>query len=71
MYQDKLANLKKQLQQLEEGNHPDYLKRLKKLDQNYQTRLLLNEVFERIEVCFPSCLFLLQMFFNLNVTFFN
>ena len=54
MYQDKLANLKKQLQQLEEGNHPDYLKRLKKLEQNYKTRLLLNEVFERIEVRSPS-----------------
>lgn len=49
MYQDKLANLKKQLQQLEDGIHPDYLKRLKKLEQNYQSRQLLNEVFERIE----------------------
>ncbi|XP_054723539.1 sin3 histone deacetylase corepressor complex component SDS3-like isoform X3 [Uloborus diversus] len=49
MYQDKLANLKKQLQQLEDGVHPEYLKRLKKLDQSFQTRQLLNEVFERIE----------------------
>lgn len=52
MYQDKLANLKKQLKQLEDGVHPDYLKRLKKLEQNYQSRQLLNEVFERIEVSF-------------------
>ncbi|KAF8785939.1 Sin3 histone deacetylase corepressor complex like protein [Argiope bruennichi] len=50
MYQDKLANLKKQLKQLEEGVHPDYLKRLKKLEQNYQTRQLLNQVFERVEI---------------------
>ncbi|GBM16309.1 hypothetical protein AVEN_194049-1 [Araneus ventricosus] len=50
MYQDKLANLKKQLKQLEEGVHPDYLKRLKKLEQNYQNRQLLNQVFERVEI---------------------
>lgn len=49
MYQDKLANLKKQLKQLQDGIHPDYMKRLKKLEQNYQSRQLLNEVFERIE----------------------
>ncbi|GFW71884.1 hypothetical protein TNCV_3220601 [Trichonephila clavipes] len=50
MYQDKLANLKKQLKQLEDGVHPDYLKRLKRLEQNFQNRQLLNEVFERVEL---------------------
>ncbi|GFY70077.1 sin3 histone deacetylase corepressor complex component SDS3 [Trichonephila inaurata madagascariensis] len=50
MYQDKLSNLKKQLKQLEDGVHPDYLKRLKRLEQNFQNRQLLNEVFERVEI---------------------
>ncbi|XP_015915964.1 sin3 histone deacetylase corepressor complex component SDS3 isoform X2 [Parasteatoda tepidariorum] len=50
MYQDKLANLKKQLQQLNEGVHPDYLKRLKKLEQNYDHRILMTQIFETIEL---------------------
>ena len=33
MYQDKLAHLKKQLYQLEEASHPEYLRRLKKVEQ--------------------------------------
>ncbi|KFM67625.1 hypothetical protein X975_20218, partial [Stegodyphus mimosarum] len=49
MYQDKLANLKKQLQQLEDGEHPEYLKRLKKLEINHENRLSLNDVFLRLE----------------------
>ena len=33
MYQDKLAHLKKQLNQLNDGNHPEYVRRLKKVEQ--------------------------------------
>ena len=54
MYQDKLANLKEQLRQLENGTHPEYVKRIKRVEQMYQERLLLNDAFlafetERIE----------------------
>lgn len=50
MYQDKLANLKKQLQQLQDGVHPEYLRRLKKLEQTYQDRVILNDVFQIYEI---------------------
>ncbi|XP_076339634.1 sin3 histone deacetylase corepressor complex component SDS3 isoform X6 [Tachypleus tridentatus] len=50
MYQDKLANLKKQLQQLQDETHPEYLRRLKKLEQAYQERLFLNEAFQCYEI---------------------
>ncbi|XP_015789523.1 sin3 histone deacetylase corepressor complex component SDS3 [Tetranychus urticae] len=54
MYQDKLSSLKEQLRQLDDGVHPDYVKRLKKYEQEYQDRLILNEAYlayetERIE----------------------
>ena len=54
MYQDKLSSLKDQLRQLDDGVHPDYVKRLKKYEQEYQDRLILNEAYlayetERIE----------------------
>ncbi|KAM3867413.1 sin3 histone deacetylase corepressor complex component SDS3 [Diretmus argenteus] len=39
MYQDKLASLKRQLQQLQEGTLQEYQKRMKKLDQQYKERL--------------------------------
>ncbi|PWA17090.1 hypothetical protein CCH79_00013293 [Gambusia affinis] len=39
MYQDKLASLKRQLQQLQEGSLQEYQKRMKKLDQQYKERL--------------------------------
>lgn len=42
MYRDKLASFKKQLQQLKDGTHPDYNRKLKKLDINYKERLRLN-----------------------------
>ncbi|XP_053212003.1 sin3 histone deacetylase corepressor complex component SDS3-like [Panonychus citri] len=45
MYQDKLASLKEQLKQLEDGTHPDYIKRLEKYEQEYDDRLILNEAF--------------------------
>lgn len=50
MYQDKLSGLKKQLQQLKEGCHPEYNKRMKKLEQVYKERLKLNEVFYKFEI---------------------
>lgn len=33
MYQDKLAHLKKQFNQLNDGAHPEYVRRLKKVEQ--------------------------------------
>ncbi|XP_063706603.1 sin3 histone deacetylase corepressor complex component SDS3 isoform X1 [Culicoides brevitarsis] len=45
MYQDKLENLKKQLEDLKNGSHPEYLKRIKKLEQQYKERIRLNEIY--------------------------
>uniref|UniRef100_A0A674BZE9 SDS3 homolog, SIN3A corepressor complex component n=1 Tax=Salmo trutta TaxID=8032 RepID=A0A674BZE9_SALTR len=39
MYQDKLASLKMQLTQLQEGTLQEYQKRMKKLDQQYKERV--------------------------------
>lgn len=36
MYRDKLADLKRQLQQLNEGNLPEYTKKLRKLENVYR-----------------------------------
>ena len=36
MYQDKLAQLKKQLAMLEEGSLPEFAKRTKKIEQQYK-----------------------------------
>lgn len=44
MYQDKLANLKKQLDELNNACHPEYTKRVKKLELQYKERLRLNEI---------------------------
>lgn len=44
MYQDKLANLKRQLEELETNQHPEYLRRLKKLEFQCHERLCLNEI---------------------------
>lgn len=49
MYQDKLATLKKQLQQLENHTHPEYNRKLKKLEHAHKERLKLNEVWQQIE----------------------
>ncbi|XP_011640740.1 sin3 histone deacetylase corepressor complex component SDS3 isoform X2 [Pogonomyrmex barbatus] len=45
MYQDKLASLKKQLQQLNEGTHPEYNRKLKRLEAQYKERLRLNIIY--------------------------
>ena len=52
MYQDKLAHLKKQLQQLEEGTLPEYIKKRKKIDQQYKERIRVNEIWREFEVWF-------------------
>ncbi|XP_049867538.1 sin3 histone deacetylase corepressor complex component SDS3 [Pectinophora gossypiella] len=44
MYQDKLASLKKQLQQLEDGIHPEYIRRVKRLEHQLHERLRLNRI---------------------------
>lgn len=52
MYQDKLAMLKKQLQQLKDGTHPEYNRRVKKLEYQYKERLRLNIIYrEYLEEC--------------------
>lgn len=49
MYQDKLASLKRQLQQLQEGTLQEYQKRMKKLDQQYKERLKNADLFLQLE----------------------
>ncbi|CAG9784028.1 unnamed protein product [Diatraea saccharalis] len=46
MYQDKLVNLKKQLQQLEDGIHTEYLRRVKRLEHQLHERLRLNKIYK-------------------------
>lgn len=50
MYQDKLASLKRQLQQLQEGTLQEYQKRMRKLDQQYKERIRNAELFLQLEV---------------------
>ena len=50
MYQDKLAQLKKQLLQLKEGTLPEYMKKLKKLEQQHRERIRVNDVWLQYEV---------------------
>ncbi|KAJ8725929.1 hypothetical protein PYW08_004112 [Mythimna loreyi] len=45
LYQDKLANLKKQLQQLEDGIHPEFLRRVKRLEHQLHERLRINKIY--------------------------
>ncbi|XP_063973866.1 sin3 histone deacetylase corepressor complex component SDS3 isoform X2 [Diachasmimorpha longicaudata] len=45
IYQDKLGNLKKQLQQLKDNIHPEYNKKVKRLEAQYHERLRLNEIY--------------------------
>uniref|UniRef100_A0A8C5TSV8 SDS3 homolog, SIN3A corepressor complex component n=1 Tax=Malurus cyaneus samueli TaxID=2593467 RepID=A0A8C5TSV8_9PASS len=46
---DKLASLKRQLQQLQEGTLQEYQKRMKKLDQQYKERIRNAELFLQLE----------------------
>lgn len=50
MYQDKLANLKKQLEQLKNDLHPEYIRRYRKLECQYKERLRLNEVHREFSI---------------------
>jgi Sin3 histone deacetylase corepressor complex component SDS3 len=50
MYQDKLADLKRQLAKLNEGSLPDWQKKLRRLDYMYRERLRFNEVIRDLEV---------------------
>lgn len=45
VYQDKLASLKKQLQQLKDGTHPEYNRKVKRLEAQY------NERYNLINIC--------------------
>lgn len=45
MYQDKLASLKKQLEELRSGTHPEYLRRVKKLEHQFNERIRLNDIY--------------------------
>ncbi|KAJ8894369.1 hypothetical protein PR048_007020 [Dryococelus australis] len=44
MYKNKLSSLKKQLQQLKDGTHPEYNRKLKKLDMALKERLRMNSI---------------------------
>ncbi|XP_063243366.1 sin3 histone deacetylase corepressor complex component SDS3 [Bacillus rossius redtenbacheri] len=44
MYKNKLSSLKKQLQQLKDGTHPEYNRKLKRLDMALKERLRLNTI---------------------------
>ncbi|XP_045533174.1 sin3 histone deacetylase corepressor complex component SDS3 [Pieris brassicae] len=46
MYQDKLMNLKKQLQQLEENIYPEFTRRVKRLEHQLHERLRLNKIYK-------------------------
>ena len=50
MYQDKLSHLKRQLEQLNEGNLPDYTKKLRRLGTKYRERMRISEVIRDLEV---------------------
>lgn len=50
MYQDKLSNLKKQLEQLKNDIHPEYIRRYRKLETQYKERLRLNEVYRDFSI---------------------
>lgn len=52
MYQDKLASLKDQLVQLEKGVHPEFLRKIQRLEQIYEDRIILDEAFLCFEVKF-------------------
>lgn len=45
MYQDKLANLKKKLQQLKDGTHHEYNRKVKRLEYLYRERVRINSIY--------------------------
>lgn len=50
VYRDQLHQYKRQLQQLKEGTYAPYIKRLKKLEQMHNDRLLMNEIYVKNEL---------------------
>ncbi|GFS10988.1 sin3 histone deacetylase corepressor complex component SDS3 [Elysia marginata] len=50
MYQDKLAQIKKQIGMLKEGSLPEFLKRTKKIELLYRERLRQNEIDKTVEI---------------------
>jgi len=50
MYQDKLASLRLQLQRLQDGNLPEYQKKMKKLDLNFKEAARFREVAREYEM---------------------
>lgn len=50
MYQDKLADLKRQLAKLNDGTLNEWQKKLRKLDNAYRERMKFNEVVKELEV---------------------
>ena len=64
MYQDKLAQLKQQLQQLKNGTLPEYMKKFKKIDQQYKERLRFNEIWLNYEVPCRSKMLYSNLIFN-------
>ncbi|XP_017137603.1 sin3 histone deacetylase corepressor complex component SDS3 [Drosophila miranda] len=46
MYQHKLLNLQKQMEELDQLIHPEYIKRVKKLDNQLKERRRLNEIYK-------------------------
>ncbi|KAH8238378.1 hypothetical protein KR032_005233 [Drosophila birchii] len=46
MYQHKLLNLQKQMEELNQFVHPEYIKRVKKLDNQLKERRRLNEIYK-------------------------
>jgi Sin3 histone deacetylase corepressor complex component SDS3 len=45
VYQDKLASLKKQLEEVAVGSHPELLRRIKQIERQYHERLRLNNYY--------------------------
>lgn len=50
MYQDKLSNLKKQLEELKSNNHPEYIRRVRKIESQCKERLRLNEIYRDFSI---------------------
>lgn len=49
IYQEKLSLLKEQLNQLNEGTHAEFVKRLQVLEQQYEERMFLNDAYLAVE----------------------
>lgn len=50
MYQDKLANLKKQLEELKNDVHPEYIRRYRKIEFQHKERLRVNEIYRDFSI---------------------